>query len=223
MDAESWHRQAVSRGPNPPEPLSLMELRGLSPSEREIHLEAFAGWLFRRYVDSQALRDHTTELNAAWAYNTMSLPGSKSIIAVTAPNTVGKTTLVRHWAQGIYGQEIGFSGSSSSQPRWNPDPQTQAALIPVASISLQARAKIPELNAQILQFTGYPRTGQVRVLTDRVVAAIARHRLRLLVVDDVHLLKTSQRDGQDVLDHLKHLNTELGEQGGDLGAHWCQP
>lgn len=216
MDAVTWHHNAVLRPPEPPDPLSLKELHALSPSGRQTHMHALGYWLFHRYIESQALRDYATELDMAWTYNAMSLAGSKSILAVTAPNTVGKSTLVRRWARAIHRQEIGSAGTLDVPPRWNPDPQTQAALIPVAWINLEARAKIAELNTQILQFTGYPRTGQIRVMTDRVVAAIARHRLRLLVVDDVHLLKTSHRDGQDVLDHLKHLNTELGEQGGTL-------
>ena len=35
-------------------------------------------------------------------------------------------------------------------------------------------------------------------------------------VDDVQLLKTHLRKGREVLDHVKHINTELGENGASL-------
>ncbi len=35
-------------------------------------------------------------------------------------------------------------------------------------------------------------------------------------VDDAHLLKTDWKGGRDVLDHVKHINTELGEIGATL-------
>ncbi|MFF0944145.1 TniB family NTP-binding protein [Kocuria sp. CPCC 205300] len=216
MDSITWHKHAVMSAPEPPEPFDLKELRSLSPDELHLHQRRLAHWLPGRFVDSQLLRDHIAELNASWYYNEACMPGSKSILAVTGPNTIGKTTLVRRWAEGIHRQDVGAVDASNGQPRWNPSAQIQAALVPVIWVSLQARSKIAELNTQILQFLNYPTTGQIRAMTDRVVAAIPRHRVRLLVVDDVHLLKTSHRDGQDVLDHLKHLNTELGEHGGTL-------
>jgi len=46
--------------------------------------------------------------------------------------------------------------------------------------------------------------------------------VRLVVVDDAHLLKMNRVGGREVLDYLKFLNTELGELHGTLvlvGAH----
>ena len=46
--------------------------------------------------------------------------------------------------------------------------------------------------------------------------------MRLVVVDDAHLLKMNRVGGREVLDYLKFLNTELGELHGTLvlvGAH----
>lgn len=83
---------------------------------------------------------------------------------------------------------------------------------PVVWINLQSASKIKDVNAQILNFFGYPAEGPIRSLSTRIVGAVDKHKVRLLVVDDAHLLKTGFREGREVLDHLKHLNTELGER-----------
>jgi hypothetical protein len=43
--------------------------------------------------------------------------------------------------------------------------------------------------------------------------SVQNHKTRIVVIDDVHLLKTNWKGGRDVLDHVKHLNTCLGQIG----------
>ena len=92
----------------------------------------------------------------------------------------------------------------------------EADLCPVAWIDLPAGAKIKDVDVKILEFYGLPGEGLIRHLSERAIRAAARHRTRALIVDDAHLLKTDWKGGRDVLDHVKHINTELGEIGATL-------
>jgi Bacterial TniB protein len=53
-------------------------------------------------------------------------------------------------------------------------------------------------------------------MTNAVVSAVQRHKVQMLIIDDVHLMKTDLKRGREVLDHVKHLNTELGEHNASL-------
>lgn len=46
--------------------------------------------------------------------------------------------------------------------------------------------------------------------------AVARHRVQVVVVDDVHLLKLEWKGARQVFDHIKHVNTRLGKNNASL-------
>lgn len=99
---------------------------------------------------------------------------------------------------------------------WAPEPGIEADLCPVVWVNLHSSARIKEFDAQFLEFFGLPGEGVARNLSNRMIRAAARHGVKVLVVDDAHLLKTNWKGGRDVLDHVKHVNTELGEQGASI-------
>lgn len=53
-------------------------------------------------------------------------------------------------------------------------------------------------------------------MTTRIADVVDNHRLRVLIVDDANLLNLRHRDARDVLDHLKHVNTVLGQRGASM-------
>ncbi|WP_189668800.1 TniB family NTP-binding protein [Promicromonospora soli] len=143
-------------------------------------------------------------------------PGAKEIVAITAPFTAGKSTLVRGWANGYYRELIGAAIQSAAQPTWRPRPGVEAVHAPVVWIDLGSASKQRTLTMQILDYFGYPISGRIPDLIVRFSHVVANHQVRLIIVDDIHLLKVDQRDSRQVLDHLKHINTVLGQQGGSL-------
>ncbi|NUU19053.1 AAA family ATPase [Cellulomonas humilata] len=216
MDANMWHRHARAQQPAPPEKLSLIDLHALSSAERAAHLCALRDWLAAsQFPTADARRVAATMWNVVTT-NSNSGPGAKTIVAVNAPNTIGKSTAVRAWAHEAYRQWVGPRISEARLPSWSPEPGVHAHEVPVAWINLQSAARIRDFNAQILTYFGYPTDGPIRSLSTRIAGAIGRHRVRVLVVDDVHLLDTRFKDGREVLDHLKHVNTELGERGATM-------
>lgn len=143
-------------------------------------------------------------------------PGAKEIVAISAPYTAGKSTLVRRWASGHYRELMGGAIHSPAQPTWRPRPSVEAIHAPVAWIDLASGSKQRALTMQILNYFGYPTSGLIPDLTVRFSHVVANHQVSLIVVDDIHLLEVGHRDARQVLDHLKHINTVLGQQGGSL-------
>jgi hypothetical protein len=84
----------------------------------------------------------------------------------------------------------------------------------VVWIDLPAAARINDFDVEILEFFGLSGAGPTRDLTHRAVRALHRHGTRLLIVDDAKLLKTDWKGGREVLDHVKSINTKLGQGAG---------
>lgn len=142
-------------------------------------------------------------------------PGSQTIIAIGAPYGAGKSTFALQWG---YQRHLHLLGGHASQarPEWAPEPGVVADLTPVVYVTVPSGAGIKELNAQLLTFLGYPSEGITRATTTRLVSALQRHKVRLIILDDVHLIKRSEKASRQTLDYLKFLNTELGSLNGTL-------
>ncbi|MCR6649177.1 MAG: TniB family NTP-binding protein [Cellulomonas sp.] len=194
----------------------MAELRALTPTEREMHVSTLRDWLAAAQFPAASTRRVATTMWDVVRSNDGSSPGAKTIVAVDALNTVGKSTAMRAWAHDAYREWTGPRLADAHLPSWAPEPGVHAHEVPIAWINLQSAARIRDFNAQILTYFGYPTEGPIRSLSTRIAGAIGRHRVRVLVVDDVHLLDTRFKDGREVLDHLKHVNTELGERGATM-------
>lgn len=185
--------------------------------ERQSRALELRHWLATRYFTTPDTNAIMRDLTATVDRNRVSPPGAKTISAITGLNGLGKSTLVRRWAEELYKALVAEAAQDRrGRPVWSPTGGVTADLCPIAWANLQAGARVKELDAQILEFFGLPSEGVARTLTNRVVRALERHQVRVLIVDDAHLLRTSSQQGRDVLDHLKHLNTQLGEFGGSI-------
>jgi hypothetical protein len=136
--------------------------------------------------------------------------GANQMVAVTAPYSAGKSTLIKHWGFGVYRADVG-NQANSPRPTWSPEPGMTADLVPVVYVSLMSSSSIKEINALILLYLGYPSEGVVRTTTVRVLRALRMHRVRLLILDDTNMLRATNVQSRVVLDYVKFLNTELGE------------
>ncbi|WP_109472769.1 TniB family NTP-binding protein [Ornithinimicrobium cavernae] len=221
MDARMWHRQATFTQTPLPDPVPVEQFDGLPPGEQDAYWTQLSEGLPALVVPSVLTARAEQRLDRLVAVNIRRPPGAKSVIGIDAPFAVGKSTFVKAWAQGAYRNRVA-SGAPEVLPTWTPEPELSADWVPQVYITLRAASKIKDINASILAFLGYPSEGLVRVTTTRVVKVLATHGVRLLIVDDVHMLTTTHADGRAVLDYLKFLNTELGELGATMilvGAH----
>jgi hypothetical protein len=61
------------------------------------------------------------------------------------------------------------------------------------------------LNAMLCRFYGLPERGNADVLAHRAAECVVNCKTRLVIVDDVHFLDISRRDGREVANHFKWL------------------
>lgn len=181
------------------------------------------GWLreVRRYLRQLRVTTNlgeqiTRAMDAIVEDNIDTPPGAKPIIALTAPYGAGKSTLVKEWAQGRYRTALHKADHGDEPSLWQPRHGVSATYVPVIYVTVRAASRIKDINAQILTFLGYPSEGVARATTTRVISSMATHGVRLLVLDDAHMLHTRNHAGRDTLDYLKFLNTELGELNGTM-------
>lgn len=215
MDARRWHRDCHATMVPEPVGLDWQGFEAMSTDSRTAYADQVRSWLRSRTILTPTLGAVAEALTEGETSNRESPPGAKTILAVSGPNGLGKSTLVRRWAASRYREWTSpvTERAVDGLPVWHPDQYTECDIVPVCWVNLHAAARIKDLNSQILSYLGLPSDGVARVQTGRVLNACGRHRIRLLVIDDAHLLKSSQKVGREVLDHVKHLNTELGEMG----------
>lgn len=218
MTAHRWHRASIAMDVKEPDQLKAAELRSASPEVREQYAAQVRKWYrvqFFATPDREAIARRLSETVRA---NDDSLPGAKTFMSVTGPNGAGKSTFVKRWAMARYRESaLGYPNSGpDGRPVWYPDPQKERDVVPVCWVNLPSAARVKDLNSVILEFLGLPGEGVARLQTGRVLRACERHLVRLLIIDDAHLLNTGQQIGREVLDHVKVLNTELGELGASI-------
>lgn len=206
MDVGQWHRLAFKDAAELPDPSPDLSSRNDVVRQAAIDdLERALMGVMLPFPPAIAVGAELTRLVRA---NEMRPAGSMTIAGLIAPFAAGKSTTVTSWAFQCYREWV---GEPTAQPTtWQPEPGVKARLVPVLYLSLVSSAGVKEVNGQILGFLGYPTEGTTRMTSARVTTAMRRHGVRLLIVDDIHMLRLSDRTSRLVLDYLKTLNSELG-------------
>lgn len=216
MDSYLWHEQASATHPAPPPPRSRTELETMSTEARTAFATAVRTALRARTISSPIHQQVNGELTRALASALIEPAGARTILALSAPYAAGKSTLIKAWAQDRYRSWIGRT-HPSQMPECRPEPGVRADHVPVCYLSLLSESKSKDLYVQLLAFVRRetPRMPE-RDLAIQAVRALRLHGVRLIVLDDAHMLRTSSVTGRATLNAVKHLNTELGELGGVL-------
>lgn len=214
MDAELWHHQATAAMVAAPQPATADDLAAMNHAGRSAYADAVRAALRARRFSSPVHDATANAIDRALESALLELPGARTILALSAPYTAGKSTLIKSWAQDRY--RTWAKATRSTRPRWTPTPGVTADLVPVCYLTLLSESRSKDLYTQILSFVGYPASGVERTLALRAVKALQTHGVRLVILDDAHMLRTTSVTGRATLNAVKHLNTELGEVGGVL-------
>jgi hypothetical protein len=215
MDAEMWHHQATAAMVAAPQPVTAADLDAMNSMGRSAYADAVRAALRARRVSSPVHNATATAIDRALESALLEPPGARTILALSAPYTAGKSTLIKSWAQDRYRTWAKPTGPTA-RPRWTPRPGVTADLVPVCYLTLLSESRSKDLYTQILSFVGYPASGVERTLALRAVKALQTHGVRLVILDDAHMLRATSVTGRATLNAVKHLNTELGEVGGVL-------
>lgn len=215
MDAAAWHLQAMTPPPALPDRLTSGVLAAMGETARAGYANSFRTSMRGRPITSPIHETVTEQMNAALDSVFLEPPGARTILALSAPFSAGKSTMIKGWAQGLHRSWL--AGSDPDElPRWTPTPGISADTVPVSYLTLLSDSRGTDLYAQLLGFANHDAAGSVRTVVQRAVLAMKSHGTRLVVIDDAHMLRTTSVTGRATLNALKHLNTELGELGGVL-------
>jgi hypothetical protein len=223
VNSSTWHAYCVTADPAEPKPLTRQQWKRLSDQELAAHLDGVDRWLARLFVHTREL-DHCHEWLTQLVHNNANAPpGAKEIAALDGVNLAGKSTFLMRWTRELYLQLIEeFETDHSGRPVQSLEPGVVAEISPVIWTNLQSPyrepiSKLKTLDSGVLKFLRLPHEGVARDLAYRAIDALQRHGAKVVILDDIHFLETSRaRDAQVVLDHIKHMNTQIGDLGGTL-------
>ncbi|UAL29910.1 TniB family NTP-binding protein [Nocardioides rotundus] len=215
MDAAAWHMQAMTPPPELPDPMTKAQWSAWSETARASYVRAFRVAMRARPFASPIHERVAERMTASLGSALLEPAGARTILALSAPFSAGKSTMVKAWAQHLHRSVLAGS-APEFLPRWNPTPGLSADTVPVSYVTLLSDSRGTDLYAQLLNFANKDAGGSVRAVVQFAIRALKTHGTRLVVIDDAHMLRTTSVTGRATLNALKHLNTELGELGGVL-------
>ena len=215
MDAHHWHQQTTAAPRANVSALTEGQLRRATPEERQEYASAVRRFLRVTPLKSPMHECLAAALDEALAQIEDEPPGARTILSLSAPFGVGKSSLIKDWAQRLYRDWLG-DRHGLDLPEWSPVAGVSADWVPVVYVTLMARSNARALYSALLAYLGYPTQGVSRDVALWTTRALGTHGVRLVIVDDAHMLTTEKATGRATLDALKQVNTELGELGGTL-------
>jgi hypothetical protein len=83
--------------------------------------------------------------------------------------------------------------------------------VPVAYLALTSSTTMRSLNSALCRFFDHPgwAKGNASLLADRATDCVLSCQTRLIIIDDVHFLDMNRRDGREVANHFKWLQTQF--------------
>jgi hypothetical protein len=83
--------------------------------------------------------------------------------------------------------------------------------VPVAYLALTSSTTMRSLNSALCRFFDHPgwAKGNASLLADRATDCVLSCQTRLIIIDDVHFLDMNRRDGREVANHFKWLQSQF--------------
>ena len=204
---ESWRRYCGKPPRVQPERLSLTGLRALGEEAREEYDESRCDWHPNMAIieTSQLIEVHRV-LNLIVDSNRQDSDRIRGVGAIDAFPGLGKTTIADTFGRSFDRREI---------HRHGPETDVGHPRLPVFRVGISANTTLKSLNEKICQFYGHPAMKKDRngYSADRLAGfaldCILSSETKLGIIDDVHFITPRRKDGQDVINHLKFLNSEF--------------
>ena len=200
LTKEEWRDYVASESPAPPELPSPAAYGRLSGSARE-DLEE------RRYdyhsalilVQTPAMLELHRSMRTTVRMNRVAPAGARRGHVVDGDPTLGKSTIIK-----TFGRDYERHLRRRHPQRFNglgPD------FTPVVYISVPSGATPRGLSLRFAEYLGLPTKVKVTAdeATNQVFKALRECGTRIVLIDDIHFLDCSQKEGKLANDHLKYL------------------
>lgn len=200
---EGWRRWVDSPARQRPEPLTRAQLAALSHDARDDYDEARHDWHanFGILKTPQLAAVHD-ELEQIVATNRQDPDRIRGAAVLDALPGLGKTTIANVFARDFDRVQRRRLGELTEEGHER---------LPVFRVGLTSRTTLRTLNRMICQFYGHPGTDRANAaqLATFAVDCVLSCDTRLGIIDDLHFIDVSRRDGVEVSNHLKWLSNEL--------------
>jgi hypothetical protein len=115
---------------------------------------------------------------------------------------LGKTTAAICYGVRYHREQLELHGAST------PDGHDR---VPVVYLALTSSTTMRSLNSALCRFFEHPgwARGNAALLADRATDCVLCCQTRLIVIDDVHFLDMNRRDGREVANHFKWLQSQF--------------
>lgn len=199
---DGWFQMVAAPARTRPQRLDIERLAALSAGERARHNAARAVWHANlgplRTPQIDALFDTLTELCGSNRHDGGKVKPSAVLDALPG---LGKSTAAIAFGRAFHTEQIACYGPTVTTPAgdWQ--------RIPVVYLPLTSNTTMRSLNAILCRFYGLPSLSSANAhrLAARAAQAVAQTKTRLAIIDDVHFLDVSRRDGREVANHFKWL------------------
>jgi hypothetical protein len=196
-----WFAMAEAPPRTRPPVLSAGEITALPPAERRRYDQARAIWHANlgpiRTPQVDAVFEALEEICGS---NLQDGDKARPAAVLDALPGLGKTTAALAFGRWFHRDQIELHG-----------PHVEAAdgswqRIPVVYLGLTSHTTMRSLNAMLCRFYGLPERGNADLLAHRAAGCVTNCKTRLIIVDDVHFLDVTRRDGREVANHFKWLS-----------------
>ncbi|MET8698287.1 TniB family NTP-binding protein [Kitasatospora sp. NPDC004723] len=171
--------------------------------ERDIYHSAL------ELVRTQQIR----RLHAAFArrmkVNRRQAPGARRGIVLDGPPTIGKSTLVK-----LFAKDFELQLRARHPEKFSDTYEVDGYLVdytPVVYLNIPSQATPKDLSVLLAEYLGMPmRSGATKTeVTNGLLKNLKLAGTELVIIDDVHFLDLSAKEGKVVNDHLKYLANHI--------------
>jgi hypothetical protein len=195
-----WFAMAEAPPRTRPPLLSAEEIAALPPHGRRRYDQARAAW----HANLGPIRTPQVDvvfdvLEEICGSNLQDGGKVRPAAVLDALPGLGKTTAALAFGRWFHREQVEMHGPevNAGDGSWQ--------RIPVAYLGLTSHTTMRSLNAMLCRFYGLPEHGNADVLAHRAAGCVMNCKTRLVIVDDVHFLDVSHRDGREVANHFKWL------------------
>jgi hypothetical protein len=204
---EGWRRYVDEPSRAQPERLTPAQLRALGEAAREEYDESRHDWHPNlATINTSQLAGAHESINEIVKSNPSDADRVLGVATIDALPGLGKSTIAKTFGRVFDRADIRRRGRLTSDGHER---------IPVFFAGLSAGTTVKTLNERLCLFFGHPAVAKQRngFSADRLASfaldCVLSSETRLGIIDDIHFINPRRKDGLDVTNHLKYLNSEF--------------
>jgi len=198
-----WFARATSPARAAPARYTRSELDGLGGSERRRYDDQRAVWHANLGpIVTPQMQSLFGELEEIVDSNRQDGDRVRGSAVLSALPGLGKSTAAICYGVRYHREQIEMHGPSTRDGHDR---------VPVVYFAVTSSTTMRSLNAALCRFFEHPgwAKGNASLLADRATDCVLACQTRLIVIDDVHFLDMNRRDGREVANHFKWLQTQF--------------